>query len=211
MKKLVLTNEVITREGKIEFKPQNTSIVRGVSQSAKNLVKDIKGFEKVLDYGCGSGRNMVYIKDHTNDIQVDGTDIIEQLEKEKNRHNELRCKGCIIVESNLLKSESYDKILNTHVLNVIESDEVKSLVVKDIYDKLKVGGTAYFEVRTKADIGTAKTKEKHGDGFKIKKGSDFTYQEPLTKEKMKYLLESNGFNIVSHIFNSSRHMVVVSK
>lgn len=211
MKKLVLINEVITEEGKIEFKPQNTAIVKGRSYSAMVLVENLNKSEKVLDYGCGCGRNMVYIKDHTNDIQVDGTDIIEQLIKEKKRHNDLRSRGCVIVESSLLKNGSYDKVLNSHVLNVIESDEVKSLVVRDIYDKLKVGGTAYFEVRTKSDIGSAKTKEKYGDGFKIKKGSDFTYQEALTKEKMKHLLESNGFNIVSHIFNSSRHMVVVSK
>lgn len=198
---------------KVEFKPQNTSIVKGVSNATKVLVDHVKidGTSRVLDYGCGSGRNMLFIKENCNNIEVHGTDIIEQLEKEKERHDRLREMGCIITESNLLGNNSYDKILNTHVLNVIASDEVKNIVVRDIYNKLKKDGVAYFEVRTKSDVESAKTKEKYGDGYKIKKGNCYTYQEAITKEKMTNLLENNGFNIIHHTCNSSKHFVLVSK
>ena len=196
---------------KINFKPENTAIVKGNSASAVMLINDIAGAEKILDYGCGAGRNIKYILDNTANIIVHGTDIVEQLEKEKERHDQLRGAGCTIEASEQLEKNSYDKILNSHVLNVIESDEVKSLVVKDIYDKLKEGGKAYFEVRTKRDVESSKTKEVYGDGYKIKKGNSFTYQEALTKEKITLLLEGNGFNIVDHICNSSKHIITAVK
>ena len=81
----------------------------------------------------------------------------------------------------------------------------------DIFQKLKEGGKAIIEVRTKQDVEGAKTKEKYGDGWKIKKGSSFTYQEGITKEKMINLVSSVGFKIEEHIYNSSRHIVVASK
>lgn len=194
-----------------EFKPQNTAISKGNSKSAEMLIDDIANGEIVLDYGLGVGRNVKYMLEKGKHIKIHGTDILEQLVKENAKHNELRERGCIIAESELLSNESYDKILNSHVLNVIAEDTIKNFVVNDIYNKLKKGGKAYFEVRTKSDVESAKTKEAFGNGYKIKKGKDFTYQEAIAKEKMKDLIEGNGFVIVNHICNSSRHIVVATK
>ncbi len=216
MKKIELIEaiEKIKQDEKIDFKPENTAIANGNSYSASILASEVNDNEKILDYGLGLGRNVVYLLNqlvYRENISIDGTDIKDQLIKEKNNHNELKKYGCVIDESHLLEKNSYDKDLNSHVLNVVESDEVKNFIVKDIYEKLKDNGKAYFEVRTKSDVESAKSKEKYGEGYKIRKGKSFTYQEAITKDKMEKILTNNGFNIVQHICNSSRHFVIASK
>lgn len=197
-------------KGVVNFKPELTAIDIRNSKSAEMVVDVATEEIKVLDYGCGTGRNIKYIKNNTPAI-VHGCDIPEQLEKEKEKHSKLIDERTVIAPATELENEAYDVVLNSHVLNVIESDEVKKIVVADIFQKLKEGGKAVIEVRTKSDVEGAKTKEKYGDGWKIKKGSNFTYQEGITKEKMVNLLSTVGFKIEEHIYNSSRHIVVASK
>ena len=201
---------VIVIENKVKFKPELTAIDTRNSKSAEIVTEIATTETKVLDYGCGTGRNIKYIKNNTPAI-VHGCDIPEQLEKEKEKHSKLMDERTVIAPATELENEAYDVVLNSHVLNVIESDEVKKIVVADIFQKLKEGGKAIIEVRTKQDVEGAKTKEKYGDGWKIKKGSSFTYQEGITKEKMVNLLSTVGFKIEEHIYNSSRHIVVASK
>ena len=195
---------------KIKFNPELTAIDTRNSKSAEMILEFTTEETKILDYGCGTGRNIKYIKNNS-PARVDGCDIPEQLEKEKEKHSKLIDKRTVIAPAIELEKESYDVVLNSHVLNVIESDEVKKIVVADIFQKLKNGGKAIIEVRTKQDVEGAKTKEKYGDGWKIKKGSSFTYQEGITKEKMVNLLSNIGFKIEEHTYNSSRHIVVASK
>lgn len=206
----LIAEGAIVKENKVEFKPELTAIDTRNSKSAEMVANVATEEIKVLDYGCGTGRNIKYIKNNTPAI-VHGCDIPEQLEKEKEKHSKLMDERTIIAPASELKNENYDVVLNSHVLNVIESDEVKKIVVADIFQKLKNGGKAIIEVRTKQDVEGAKTKEKYGDGWKIKKGSSFTYQEGITKEKMINLVSSVGFKIEEHIYNSSRHIVVASK
>lgn len=205
--------ELVWNENKniIKFNPELTAIDTKNSKSAELVTKMKTDSEtKILDYGCGTGRNIRYMKNNI-PAKIDGCDILEQLDKQKEKHSKLIDKRTSIALASELKSEYYDIVLNSHVLNVIESDEVKKMVVVDIFEKLKKGGKAIIEVRTKQDVEGAKTKEKHGDGWKIKKGSSFTYQEVITKEKMVRLVSSVGFKIEEHIYNSSRHMVQVVK
>lgn len=195
---------------KTTFNPELTAIDTRNSKSAEIIAEVATAETKVLDYGCGTGRNIRYIKNNS-PAKVDGCDIPEQLEKEKVKHSKIVDERTVIAPASELENNNYDIVLNSHVLNVIESDEVKKVVVADIFQKLKDGGKAVIEVRTKQDVEGAKTKEKYGDGWKIKKGSSFTYQEGITKEKMVALVTSAGFKIEEHIFNASRHMIQVVK
>ena len=201
---------VIVIENKVKFKPELTAIDTRNSESAEIVTEIATAETKVLDYGCGTGRNIKYIKNNTPAI-VHGCDIPEQLEKEREKHSKLMDERTVIAPASELENENYDVVLNSHVLNVIESDEVKKIVVADIFQKLKEGGKAIIEVRTKQDVEGAKTKEKYGDGWKIKKGSSYTYQEGITKEKMINLVSSVGFKIEEHIYNSNKHIIQVIK
>ena len=195
----------------VKFNAENTAIDTKHSKSADKIVEMVKDGNKVLDYGCGTGRNIRYIMDSTNGIIINGTDIIEQLEKQHDKHDILRKKGvCIDISSNI-KNNYYNYILCSHVLNVIDNDGVKLNVLQDIHNKLINSGIAIVEVRTKKDVESAKTKEKYGDGWKIKKGNSFTYQEAITKEKMETLVKNAGFEIVEHVFNTSNHIIIIRK
>lgn len=194
----------------VEFKPHHTAIGGTCSNTAKLLLGEVDIKDFILDYGCGLGRNMQYLADNTGK-KIHGTDIIEQLNKEKNRHDQLRKAGHTIELSHLLSDNYYDKVLCSHVLNVVDNDNVKQSILNDICTKLKRGGKLYLEVRTEKDITKATSKEKYNDGWKIKKGKYFTYQEGITKEKMCNLIQQAGLTIEKHIFNSSKHIVIASK
>ena len=220
MENTIINVNNIKEVEKVEFKPQNTAIASGFSKSAKMLVNEIKEGSKVLDVGCGKGRNIKYILENTfKNVIVDGSEIREQLDKELDNHVEIMnqytmnstFKRCIIDTIENLPINHYDYILNSHVLNVIEHDNIKNEVVRNVYNALVEGGTAYFEVRTKNDVESSKTKIPYGQGYKIKKGKDYTYQEVIHKDKLQELLTNNGFKIVKHIFNSSNHIVKVEK
>lgn len=200
----------MTKE-KIIFESHKTAIDNGVSMSARMLALHSTKDSKILDYGCGTGRNIRYIRDNANYYMVHGVDILEQLVKEEPRHNIIRDNITIVTRAERIRSTNYDLILSSFVLNVIDSDAIKKKILQCMIDKMKIGGRAFIEVRTKGDVEQAKTKEKYGDGYKIKKGNSFTYQEAISKEKIIYLVQSVGFKIAKHIFNSTSHIIIVEK
>lgn len=194
----------------VEFKAENTAIDTNQSYTAKLVVENLAEGDKVLDYGCGTGRNMRYIKNNTNaEVVVEGCDIANQLVRNAHKHEELRKNGMDVFEDVNTPKEKYNVVLNSHVLNVIPSDEIKQAVVNNIYDALVDGGVAMIEVRTKSDVEGAKHKVPFGDGWHMTKTN--TYQESLTKEKMQRLAISAGFGIIEHVSNSSRHYMIVEK
>lgn len=195
----------------VKFNAENTAIDTKHSKSASKIVEMVKDGNKILDYGCGTGRNIRYIIDNTNNVITDGTDIIEQLEKQHDKHDILRKKGVFINVSSNIKNNYYNYVLCSHVLNVIDKDGIKLNVLQDIYSKLTNDGIAIIEVRTKKDVESAKTKEKYGNGYKIKKGNSFTYQEAISKQKMEELVKNAGFEILEHIFNASNHIIIIRK
>ena len=196
---------------KVKFNAENTAIDTKHSKSAGKIVEMVKDGNKILDYGCGTGRNIRYIMENTKNITINGTDIIEQLEKQHDKHDILRKKDvCIDVSSNI-KNNYYNYVLCSHVLNVIDNDGVKLNVLQDIYSKLTNDGIAVIEVRTKNDVECAKTKEKYGNGYKIKKGNSYTYQEAISKQKMENLVKNAGFKILEHVFNASNHIIILKK
>ena len=209
-------NTVAPMESPIKITPEVTAMnVSRESESARQLAKliqmDKKDVKNVLDYGCGLGRNIKYLLKNTNCL-VDGCDTEEQVKninKDTEKMAYFKSQSTTVTTSDKLENK-YDFILNSHVLNVV-MDEVKKIIVDDIYRLLKNNGKAVIQVRTESDVASAKTKEKYGDGWLIKKGKETTYQEGITKEKMQDLLTNAGFKIVNHRFTKSIHMVEVVK
>lgn len=200
----------------IKIKAEVTAMnVNRESESARQLVKLIQldgdKAKDILDYGCGLGRNIKYLLQNTNCF-VDGCDTEEQVKninKDMEKMEYFKNQATTITTSDKLENK-YDFILNSHVLNVV-LDDVKKIIVDDMYRLLKNNGKAVIQVRTESDVASAKTKEKYGDGWLIKKGKNTTYQEGITKEKMNELLTGAGFKIINHRFTKSIHMVEVTK
>ena len=193
----------------ILFNPQNTAINTHHSKSADMLISEIEENDNVLDYGLGIGRNVRHIHNSTG-LKVHGCDIVEQLQKEQKAHDQLRKQGHKIETSNNLKDNYYNKVLCSHVLNVIQQEE-REFVMADIYNKMSKGGIVYLEVRTKQDIEKAKTKEVYGNGYMVKSRGGYNYQEGISKECMQDLFTRTGFTIIDHKFNSSTHIVKAIK
>lgn len=194
----------------MKFKPEKTAIDTRQSLTAKLLVENILPNDKILDYGCGTGRNLRYIKNNSSEnITLVGCDIMEQLNYNAEKHNKLREQNICIFPTNQIPENEFDIVLNSHVLNVIPDDDIKQSVVNDIYKTLVEGGHALIEVRTKKDVEGAKYKIPYGDGWHITKTN--TYQEGISKNKMIQLVTNAGFKIEEHIFKSNVHYVIVQK
>lgn len=192
----------------VKIKPECTAMkVSRESQSARELLKIAVPESKILDYGCGFGRNIRYLKN--NGIKkIDGCETPAQLDNiDKSKFQDVILKTADYYKEN---NKKYDYILCCHVLNVVD-DSIKKQILDDMYTLLNKGGQAVIQVRTEADVASAKSKEKCGDGWIIKKGKEFTYQEGITKKKMVELLAAAGLKIVNHKFTKSIHMLVVEK
>lgn len=203
-------------ESPVKITPEVTAMnVTRESESARQLAKLIKlegnkAYE-VLDYGCGLGRNIKYLLENTNCF-VDGCDTEEQVKninKDAEKMAYFKNQASTITTSDKLEG-GYEFMLNSHVLNVV-MDDVKKIIIDDMYKLLAKNGKLVIQVRTESDVASAKSKEKYGDGWLIKKGKDTTYQEGITKEKMHRMLTGAGFKIINHRFTKSIHMVEVTK
>ena len=215
---VVEKSAVAPLESPVKITPESTAMnVSRESESARKVAElanqhNAGYWTKILDYGCGLGRNINYLIRNTESICIDGCDTPEQIEnlrKDAEKMRFFKKSGSIIATSDRVRHD-YDFILNSHVLNVV-MDDVKKIIIEDMYELLKEGGKAVIQVRTESDVASAKTKEKYGDGWLIKKGKDTTYQEGITKEKMQELLTDAGFKIINHRFTKSIHMVEVVK
>jgi SAM-dependent methyltransferase len=197
------------------YKPELTAIhSESPSESARMLCELANECDKVLDYGCGFGRNIQYMLENGL-VYVDGTDTLAQLDKLQTEifSNDLyKCElfkmhSVELELSTFLTSESYDYVLSSFVLNVV-TDEWKRIILDDMNRLLKPNGTLIVEVRANVK---AKLKVQFHDGFLIRKGKSKTFQEVISKDKMEALLEEAGFAIEKHIFNSNKHIVVAKK
>ena len=195
------------------FKSELTAISNNHSLSAEMANHMIFEGCNILDYGCGTGRNMLYLmknKEYT--CTIEGCDIDNQLVYNKDKHDIIKSKGMDIMALSEV-NDSYNIILCSHVLNVIESDMEKLNVLKHIHSLLKTNmSVAIIEVRTSNDIEKSKTKTPHGNGYKIKCKGYWTYQESINKDKMEELIKIVGIGKIEYYkYNKSKHILIVRK
>ena len=149
------------------------------------------------------GITQIVVNDETLQEQV------KNINKDAEKMAYFKNQGATVTTSDKLES-GYEFMLNSHVLNVV-MDDVKKIIIDDMYRLLAKNGKLVIQVRTESDVASAKSKEKYGDGWLIKKGKETTYQEGITKEKMHRMLTGAGFKIINHRFTKSIHMVEVTK
>ncbi|NBR61354.1 class I SAM-dependent methyltransferase [bacterium] len=112
------------------------------------LFKDINNLEskKMLDFGCGPGRNMVKYSDRFN--AIDGVDIsinnlknavvwIKHNGKNLDKHRLIKCNG---VDLSDIADEQYDIVMSTISLQHICVYEIRLNYLKEFFRVLKPGG-----------------------------------------------------------------------
>lgn len=162
----------------METKPWLTAIHRKtISAPLKKLLEldEINSTSKILDYGCGHGYDVNYLKKLK--LNVCGYDkYIKTYSKED------------------YDKENYDVIFCFYVLNTIKSEKERIEVISSILSMLKENGHAYIAVRSIKELNANKNQEytPYKDGIITKKG---TFQKYFDKEYLDYLITYNFKNI----------------
>lgn len=159
---------------------------------------------KLLDVGCGSGRNFVNQKG----LEIYGIDFsVKMLEL---AGEEARRIGARVIlkkgksEKIPFKDEFFDYAICVAVLHCVDTDKKRKRTLKEIYRVLKNGGLAYISVWSRGGPRLSKIKEivtsKVNECFipwtvGEKKYPRYTYL--FNAVEMKKMLEDAGFGIVS--------------
>jgi len=137
---------------------------------------------KVLDAGCGCGRDAAYLKE-------DGLDVVA-IDISPAIIEEAKLNNVIVVNGDLLKlnyKTEFDGIWCMATLADISKKDAPKLV-KNFYNSLKDSGIMYIAV-------------KEGDGENlVQKGlyeNSPRFYALYKKEELENLIEDNGFNILS--------------
>lgn len=175
----------------MKIEPHKSAIHRSKpSYSARTI--ESRGLIKnpVFDYGCGTGTDANFLK--SKGYKVDYWDPYFYNEKDPSKYS----------------SHSFNTILCTYILNVIQKDERIDAIAK-IKKLLHPEGSIFFTVRTDFDILYQATKNnwpKKNDGWVSQKG---TFQKGFKPQELEELLQNHGFK-TTHIF-SKNPLIVEAK
>ena len=146
-----------------------------------NTVKDIMPFLnenkslRVLDLGCGVGRNSIFIADKfaTKECQIDCVDIleiaIEKLQENANEHsvsNSIR--GFVnTIEHFPIMKDTYDLIIAVSALEHVESEEVFLKKLQEIKEGIKPNGIVCLVVNSEVREKKKDTNEELEPQFEV--------------------------------------------
>jgi DNA phosphorothioation-associated putative methyltransferase len=151
-------------------KSKNTAIGRTkASLPLRDILSTYRVAEPVIDYGCGRGADVAYLKEQG--IVAIGYD-----------PNHYPKKPTIAGMT----------VLNTYVLNVIDDEQVRIDVLKNIVSCCADNGRIYVTTRTEKEINSLASKTgwtPKNDGFLTKSG---TFQKGFTAESIVALFEKAG-------------------
>jgi ubiquinone/menaquinone biosynthesis C-methylase UbiE len=156
---------------------------------------------KVLDFGCGPGRNLVKYKDKFS--QIDGVDISKNNLKNaasylsKNNIESYNLYHCNGVDPSNIPPNSYDIVMSTVTLQHICVHEIRYNYFKEFYRVLKPGGC--IAIQMGCGVPSPSTVPYHDNYYEApgtNRSSDCAVRHP---QELKNDIDSIGFQQFSYI------------
>ena len=165
----------------MKIEPHKSAIHRSKpSYSARTIEKRSLVKNHVFDYGCGTGKDAEYLK--SKGYKINFWDPHFHNEKDPSKY----------------PPHSFDTILCTYILNVIQKDERIDVIAK-IGKLLHPKGSIFFTVRTDSEISYQVKRSnwiKQNDGWISKRG---TFQKGFNPNELESLLQNCGYQHVKTV------------
>jgi demethylmenaquinone methyltransferase/2-methoxy-6-polyprenyl-1,4-benzoquinol methylase len=161
-----------------------------IKKAIKDL--DVKSNDKILDLGCGTGRNILLMNKYmSDDSLLTGLDISEDMEKKFNfnckQFSNIKFINKRIDEPFELE-QKFDKVFISFVIHGFPH-EIRKIIIKNAYNHLNIGGT--FNILDFAEFDMNKMPFHHRIIFKK---IECKYAFDFIKKDWKSILKEYGFN-----------------
>ncbi|MCD4771903.1 MAG: class I SAM-dependent methyltransferase [Bacteroidales bacterium] len=153
---------------------------------------EISKDDKILDLGCGTGRNILLMNKYTgNNSLLIGLDISEDMERQF-EENTLNYPNISFINKRIDQlfelEQKFDKIFISFVIHGFPH-EIRKIIIKNAYNNLKSGGT--FNILDFAEFDMAKMPFHHRFIFKK---IECKYAFDFIARDWKSILMDNGFD-----------------
>ena len=167
-----------------------------IQKAIKDL--ELKSNDKILDLGCGTGRNILLMNKYLSDNSLlIGLDISEDMEKQFN----FNCKQFSNIKfinkriDQLFElDQKFDKVFISFVIHGFPH-EIRKIIIKNVYNNLKPGGT--FNILDFAEFDMNKMPFHHHFIFKK---IECKYAFDFIAKDWKTILRKLGFNKFSESY-----------
>ena len=167
---LILKYGKVKKMQTIKIRPELTAIHRrNISVPLQTILNNLREEDKILDYGCGHGYDLNFLK--KNGFNIKGFDKYIKTFSDED-----------------YSKWKYDVIYCFYVLNVIAEESERIEVLSQIKNALKSSGEVYIAVRSEHELKRSKSKlNKYKDGVVTSKN---TFQKYFSEEDLTSLLEN---------------------
>ena len=160
--------------------------------------------DKILDLGCGTGRNILLMYKYAgNNSTLVGLDISEDMEKQF-EENTLNYSNISFANKRIDKlfemEQKFDKIFISFVIHGFPH-EIRKIIIKNAYNNLKPGGT--FNILDFAEFDMEKMPFHHRFVFKK---IECKYAFDFIEKNWKSILQENGFDNFEESFYFKKYV-----
>lgn len=121
------------------------------SKFAKDILKYLESGKKLIELGCGNGRDAIFLSNNKIDVVA-----VDQCESSINNlkssilNEHIEFVADDFIETKLLEKESFDYVYSRFTLHSI-SEEQENKLINRVYEALKKDGLLLIEVRSVKD------------------------------------------------------------
>lgn len=121
------------------------------SKFAKDILKYLESGKKLIELGCGNGRDAIFLSNNKIDVVA-----VDQCESSINNlrssvsSDNIKFVADDFIETKLLEKESFDYVYSRFTLHSISEEEENKLINR-VYEALKKDGLLLIEVRSVKD------------------------------------------------------------